>query len=305
MMKAAKHVDVVQPSGQKTNIKEELIEIDVVDVEDPILIDDESDNAGVENGVEEWHGWEEQELTDEEIDIIRSNRMLTDISINCAQNILKKQFNVSGLQDTVLGQGLIRFREEKKRFCQILHNGSLHWVAVSNLNSPEDSIAYFDSLFHGRVKDTIKLQICKIMKCKSSTLTINVQPVQQQTNSVDCGIFSVAFMYYQLCGKNVSLISLDPEKLRAHFLLCLQNGIFTDFPETNSSTLERNPGKLIKATLFCSCKTIWLWYHGKDANMRMALCDKCESWYHTKCENICSTVFAKNNTTPWFCSRCK
>ena len=52
--------------------------------------------------------------------------MVTDISIDACQRILRKQFSIrSGLQDTILGQKLI-FKEQNEKFVQILHNGSFH-----------------------------------------------------------------------------------------------------------------------------------------------------------------------------------
>ena len=174
------------------------------------------------------HGWEPEILTEREILITKGNDMLTDVSMNCAQEILKKQFPCPGLQSTYLGQAL-RFKEEEENFCQILPNGSLHWIAISNLNCQDGSIIeYFDSLFHGRVKEIIssfKFVIFSIRKpCHQCSF--------QQDNSVDCGVFSVAFLYYHLSGRDISQVSLDPCKIRQHFLECLTNGIFTDFPES-------------------------------------------------------------------------
>ena len=125
-MKQAANIKIKNLEAKKEAPKEEVIEIDVVDLNEPLLTSSLDDGDEFSDGnVDEWHNIEEQLLTEEEVKIIRSNEMLTDILINCAQNILKKQFTSFRFQDTVLGQGL-KFKEEKGKFCQILHNGSLH-----------------------------------------------------------------------------------------------------------------------------------------------------------------------------------
>ena len=98
-------------------------------------------------------------------------------------------------------------------------------------------------------------------------------------------------------------IALCPQKLREHFLSCLHKGKFSDFPETVDS-VDRNPGKMLGEEVFCRCRSVWLWYHGKQSNMRMAECEKCKGWFHQKCENISSNIFDKQNMKPWCCSSC-
>lgn len=83
--------------------------------------------------------------------LIETNKMLSDISINLCQKIIKQQFQI-----TLLGP-VLQFKEENK-FVQILHNGSFHWVAVSNIGCETDSINYYDSMFHGQIKHAIKNQ---------------------------------------------------------------------------------------------------------------------------------------------------
>ena len=61
--------------------------------------------------------------------------------------------------DSVFGQN------EKGEFVQILHNGSYHWFVVSNIDCNKNKINYYDSLFHGRIKDHVEMQICDIYKC--------------------------------------------------------------------------------------------------------------------------------------------
>ena len=58
--------------------------------------------------------------------------MLTHISIDACQGILRKQFSVrSGLRDTILDQKLV-FKEENVEFGQILHRGISQSISVTN-----------------------------------------------------------------------------------------------------------------------------------------------------------------------------
>ena len=69
-------------------------------------------------------------FTNEERNILLQEHMLSDESINLAQNLLKEQFpKISGFQDTVIGKtqsfDIVMTNEN---FIQLLHVGSLHWV---------------------------------------------------------------------------------------------------------------------------------------------------------------------------------
>ena len=69
-------------------------------------------------------------FTNEERNILLQEHMLSDESINLAQNLLKEQFpKISGFQNTVIGKtqsfDIVMTNEN---FIQLLHVGSLHWV---------------------------------------------------------------------------------------------------------------------------------------------------------------------------------
>ena len=63
----------------------------------------------------------------------KSNHMLTDKDIFAASCLLKKAFpGISGLEDTVLGSKL-QFSVARGDFVQVLHDGNLHWLTVTNI----------------------------------------------------------------------------------------------------------------------------------------------------------------------------
>ena len=107
-----------------------------------------------------------------------------------AQKILGRQFKRRQYsQEAVLGQRLMF--KAKEQFVKNLHNNNFYWVTVSNINSRHRTIDYYDSLFHGRIRDHVNLQICNLHKSEYSPLQINIRSCQQPTNGVDCGMYAV------------------------------------------------------------------------------------------------------------------
>ena len=65
-------------------------------------------------------------IDQEELSVISNYKMLTDMSINCAQNILHETFpSIAGLEETTIGL--------KLEFVQILHDGCIHRYRRSRL----------------------------------------------------------------------------------------------------------------------------------------------------------------------------
>ena len=108
-------------------------------------------------------------LTYGDLKLISNHRMLTDTNINAAQNIIYLQhLNIAGLQDTLLGQSFhskdakdqqsFRFKElPDQPFVQVLHDGNIHWLAISTINCLPGEIFIIDSMFRGKIATTKKL----------------------------------------------------------------------------------------------------------------------------------------------------
>ena len=58
----------------------------------------------------------------------------------------------------------------------------------------------FNSGFHGQISPCIQKQIVSILQTLVSKVIFSVQPVQQQTNSSNCGVFAIAFLVKLLFG---------------------------------------------------------------------------------------------------------
>ena len=115
-------------------------------------------------------------------------------------------------------------------FVQVLHDGSLHWIAISTYNCKEGEIFLMDSMFRGRVAHQTKRQICSILNSDNKESKIVALPVQQQSNALDCGVFALAFIHYILSEKKSPIeVNFDTFKTRRHLLHCLVENELSQF----------------------------------------------------------------------------
>ena len=132
--------------------------------------------------------------------------MLNDTVIKFFQSLFD---GIDGLQDPLLGQRL-SFKVARNPFIQILHDGRCHWVTVSTFGCDPGEINYYDSLFKGKITNSVKKQICNFSKEKK--VKVYVMSVQQQKNNTDCGIYRIAFAYFIANNADPSIVSLDETK---------------------------------------------------------------------------------------------
>ena len=126
-----------------------------------------------------------QNVDSEDLNLITKGEMLNDAVINKAQTLLHEQFPVvGGLEDTTLGP-IFMFSVQKGEFVQVLHDGNLHWVCISNICCKEHEINYYDSLRGSRVSWHLLQQIASIVHEDGPELVIKPKKVQKQSNSVD------------------------------------------------------------------------------------------------------------------------
>ena len=109
------------------------------------------------------------------MNLLINGEMLTDTHISAALNLLKLQYpDVGGLQEPILGQKFL-FDLCPKEFVQILHDGSLHWVTVSNILSGSDDscVALYDSLYVSSPVKQIEMQVASIIHSQKKKLSIS------------------------------------------------------------------------------------------------------------------------------------
>eukprot|EP00794_Sanderia_malayensis_P013552 gene13552-14952_t len=116
---------------------------------------------------------------------------------------------------------------------------------------------YMDSLFQGRIPQKIAQQIANLLKSEEDVITVNILPVQQQSNSVDCGVYSIAFVRAILGGNtNLDGVNFDHVKMRTHLLSAPLKNRLDMFP-TTTKTVKKCDRKIIEINVFCTCRQIW------------------------------------------------
>ena len=242
-------------------------------------------------------------LNEDDFSRITKGNMLTDVHINFCQQLLRDQFrDIVGMEDTSHGP-VAQFSIFRGSFIQILHDGCLHWVCISNIYvSPEkreDSVDCYDSLSSSKtVGAEIAKQTAQCLFTESPSLNIFLQPVQQQTNGTNCGLFAIAFATCLANGIDPTTVRFDERKLRKHLVSCMEEKKMTMFPILNYEP-KVCQGTNIKLLLHCICR---LPYNGKDG-MNMAKCGSCKKLFHDICMKLPARALEKPSST-WLCYNC-
>ena len=183
-------------------------------------------------------------FTNEERNIILQKHMLSDESINSAQNLLKEQFpDISGFQDTMMGKtqsfDIVKTNEN---FIHLFHVGSLHWVCVANLSenkSHNGECQLDDSLSNGNVSPDVAKQIAAFSFCDLPEILVEIKGVQQQTNSFDCDLFAIVFATSLAFGEGPANVTYHFMKLRMHLIKCLDEKQMTCFSKSTEKHVSK------------------------------------------------------------------
>ena len=68
---------------------------------------------------------------------------------------------------------------------------------------------YHDSMFKGKLTESVKNQICCITQFKGENIKIDIVAVQQQQYKFDCGVYAIAFMVSLVNKKDLTSIPID------------------------------------------------------------------------------------------------
>ena len=124
---------------------------------------------------------------------IRNGEWLSDEHIDPAQAMLARQFqNIAGLQAVCIfvPEGCQRVGTPQQSFIQILNIGGNHWVTLSDIGCPKNTIVIYDSLYNdteGSCKEKLMRQIA-YMLMPAKSMTILWADMQKQEGSSDCGL---------------------------------------------------------------------------------------------------------------------
>ena len=234
-------------------------------------------------------------LNNSEIGEIQNGGMLNDKHIKAALDLIKEMNpSIEGLQDPILGSKL-QFDVSKGKFIQILHDGCIHWITVSNILT--ENIDIFDSLYR-RVTESVKMQIASICMCEKNEIQMHIRPFQKQRGGTDCGLFAIASAVTLSLGRNPSHYHYEQALLRSHLVECFNKRQMSEFPAVILSELVLN-GNFIRVPVYCVCRL------PDNKQERMICCINCNEWYHQTCLSVSRSVFEdKNLSYKWICSKC-
>ena len=219
----------------------------------------------------------------EEKSNILNNKMLSDESIDLAQQLLKKKFPIfGGLQDITLSEhyGLNVVKKDKP-FIQVLYNGSGHWICVfnSDRNRSENNTCHIlNSLSRGKITKNVEKKICALLLCKEIVIKVAINSVHQQANGVDCTVFETAYATSLAFGENPTLCSYNVPLMRQHLVNCLEKEMMYPFPKQDSTkrVLKCKKSQLL-LSIYCSCRSVCQY----ERENPMVECKKCYEWFQS------------------------
>ena len=150
-------------------------------------------------------------LDDIMLNQIEKGSRLSHEVVNLASSLLWNKRNIGGFEDTGLEWN--QFSQTKgKDFGQILFiKEKEHWIFVYQKGGSNVNIC--DSLRNNGKQDypenTVRA-ICRIACCMDSALKVNYLQVQQQSNSIDCGVFAITLLL---------MFILDCHQMKAFMML--------------------------------------------------------------------------------------
>ena len=240
-------------------------------------------------------------FTDNMTKEILDGNMLNDSIINHALLILHKQFPMrDGFDDTeLLQKGTIKMKQSKL----VILNAACHWITVLVENG---CVNIFDSLTKSQndISDEFCKQICTLIKSDSSELQFNIHACQQQENSIDCGVFAIAFIVDISFGWIPDERAYDINEMRKHLVSCLYKNRFSEFPQAPSKKrIQRCRSIKFGKDLFCICRQAFYESDIETEKYFMVECTNCKEWFHKGCLKIKKKFFTKKSE-PFYCSKC-
>jgi len=130
-------------------------------------------------------GWmKELKLISADRQILQCHRKwVNDRLINAAQQMLRKQYGVPGLEDVSKGETL-SMDVHKGEFIQILNVGKVHWVTVSTIDCNPGVIKVYDS--GGKyITYRNQEQIAALLFTQQNTITVQFMGVMRQYGASD------------------------------------------------------------------------------------------------------------------------
>ena len=126
---------------------------------------------------------------------------------------------------------------------------------------------------------------------------VDIQPVQQQTNGTNCGVFAIAYAVDLANDQDPTKIRYDEGKMREHLYDCLQVERLKPFPRKEGyHYCARREIKRKNIDIFCVCRRP---YQKGTLTMK---CSMCRESFHKDCMDIPDIIFEQRSF--WRCKRC-
>lgn len=175
--------------------------------------------------------------------------MLSDNEIFAALKLLQHQFESETRRGFYDPQSMNAKRTKKfafrveypsQRFLQIIHNGRMHWLTLSNFRSfNPNQVQAYDSLpvestyTNNRTIETCLQKILSSSDKSSGPTTIEccIEPVQRQSDATMCGLFAIAFAVDLCLDIDPTTSVYDESQMRMHLYECLNDKFIFEFPK--------------------------------------------------------------------------
>lgn len=120
---------------------------------------------------------------------------------------------------------------------QIHFTGQAHWVTSAFIGG---EVRLYDSCVSTVLPKSLKEQLKDIYQiaAKDGCLIISEMPVQQQTNSYDCGLFAIAFALHLAGGDEPSAVNFNCSRMRQHLIKCFEDELLLPFPTQVEETVH-------------------------------------------------------------------
>ena len=242
---------------------------------------------------------------------IRYDKKLNSDTINFSLGLLKSQFpDINGfqhcgyapIQENDSWKYGLKMKQVQAPCAQIHHTGNDHWL-VSFQDETSRDISIADSMLGGAKVLSTSVEMQLLQMYGKQKLNISLLKVQQQNNSVDCGIFAIAFCT-EFCytGKRgVLQAEFDILRMREHLINCFENMEMTPFPKFRTKMKLRKQIEQLgdySISADCAAKCDF-----PNSYNDMVQCDskECQKWFHFKCVGLTSAT----DSLLWVCSECR
>ncbi|CAB4021279.1 Calcium-responsive transcription factor [Paramuricea clavata] len=234
--------------------------------------------------------------------VIESGEWLKDEHNDNAQAFLAKNFpHIGSLQATwvFISEECQSVGTPKEDFVQIVNVCGNHWITLSNIGCPKDTVTLYDSLYNNLdsgSKAKLHKQIADMLMPTSKHLTIQWADMQKQTGTCDCGLFAIAAATSQCYGILPQDCYWEQEGMRDHLCMCFQQGDLALFPQLAVVRKHERHHRVENTEVFCHCRQPY------NPGVFMVACDRSQDWFHRGCERVPKRI---NKNTLFVCKNCK